>query len=156
MMKMKSLSIAALLVAQTLACAQPAFAAELTDSPQQQAGVFGGVRLRVPLDGGAERRQVRAGLAVAPTLHSRTRDGETRLRMGEGIELGVSERESLRLTIGGQDARRLLAAAQNQNDGEEDDDDFNVGHAALIVGGVILVAAAGLFLLAEIVDDRSE
>lgn len=152
---MKSLIIAALLAAQVLTYAQPALAAEMADQPEQRTGVFGGVRLRVPLDGRRDRQQVRAGLTLAPTLHSRAADGALRLRMGEGIELGVAEREPVRLTIAGQDVRRLAAAAQGQDD-DEDDDGFNIGHAALILGGIVLVAGVSLFLLYEIADDRSE
>lgn len=151
---MKSLTIAALVAAQILPHAAPAFAAELAETQEQHAGVFGGVRLRVPLDGHRQREGIRAGLTLAPTLHSRTAEGETRLRMGEGIELGVSERQQLRLAIAGQDVRRLAGAAQDapESEEEDDDDDFTWGHAALIVGGVILVAVGALYLVVSNIE----
>ena len=152
---MKFLAIAAFVAAQIVPHAAPAFAAELAESQDQQMAVFGGVRVRVPLDGHRQREGVRAGLTLAPTLHSRSADGETRLRMSEGIELGMSEREQLRLAIGGQDVRRLAGAAQDAPEGEQeedDDDDFTWGHAALIVGGVIIVAVGALYLVVSNIE----
>ena len=151
---MKFLTIAAFVAAQIIPNAAPAFAAEFAQAQEQKAGVFGGVRVRVPLDGHRRNEGVRAGLTLAPTLHSRSQDGETRLRMGEGIELGVSEREQLRLAIAGQDVRRLAGAAQDapESEEEDDDDDFTWGHAALILGGVIVVAVGALYLVVSNIE----
>ena len=104
---MKIPTIAALVASQLLATAQPAFAAELTETRSQQMGAFAGFRMRVPLDGRASERQVRAGLTVAPTLHSRSGDGEVRLRIGEGLELGVTGGEPVRLSLAGTPVNRL-------------------------------------------------
>lgn len=104
---MKRLMIAALLGAQTAAAAQPALAAELAEGRSQQAGAFAGLRLRMGLDGTADQRRLRAGLTVAPTLHSRTADGAVHLRIGEGLELGVAERERVRLSLAGTPVNRL-------------------------------------------------
>ena len=51
-------------------------------------GAFGGLRVRVPLGGDPRERQVRAGLAIAPTVQGGTIGGERRQRIGEGIEFG--------------------------------------------------------------------
>ena len=104
---MKYPTIAALLAAQILAAAQPAYAAELTEHRTQQMGAFAGVRVRMPLDGDARQRQLRAGLAVAPTLQSRTAGGETRTRIGEGIELGINGDDRVRLSLAGTPVSRL-------------------------------------------------
>ena len=48
---MRILTMAALVAAQLLAAAQPARAAEFEPSAGQRMGAFGGVRVRLPLDG---------------------------------------------------------------------------------------------------------
>jgi hypothetical protein len=105
---MRKLTIAALLAAQALSAAQPAFAADLTDGRTQQVGAFAGVRLRVALDGSADQRQLRAGLAVAPTMHSQSLRGPSRTVVGEGLELGIRGNEPVRLSLGGVPVSRLV------------------------------------------------
>jgi len=85
---MRKLTIAALITGQILTAAPPVFAADLTASEQPQMGAFGGLRVRVPLGGDPRERQVRAGLAIAPTVQGGTIGGERRQRIGEGIEFG--------------------------------------------------------------------
>ena len=149
---MKSLMIMALLGGQLAVAAQPALAAEFADARSQEMGAFGGVRLRVPLDGNVQQRRVRAGLTLAPVLHSRTANGEVRMRMGEGLELGVVGRAPVRLAIGGQDVRRLGAA---QGDEEEDRDDGpgTVGWIALGFAGLVLVGAGIVYLMFEDINE---
>ena len=98
---MKRLTIAAMLAAQLAAAAQPVFAAELTEHRTQQMGAFAGVRMRMALDGDARQRQLRAGLTVAPTMLSRALNGESRMRIGEGLELGLTGNQPPRLSIAG-------------------------------------------------------
>ena len=98
---MKRVMMAALMSGQLLAAAQPAFGADLTESRTQQIGDFAGVRVRMPLDGDAQQRQPRAGLTVAPTMHSRTLNGESRMRIGEGLELSLTGNQPPRLSIAG-------------------------------------------------------
>ena len=142
---MKRLTIAALLSAQ-LAAVQPAFAAELAEPRTQQTGAFAGFRMRLPLDGAAQERRLRAGLTLAPTLHSRTAAGESQLRFGEGIELGITGRQPLRLTLAGQDLR--LLGAQDSEQDEDGDGPSTLGWIAIGVGtlAVIVVGAAALCL----------
>ena len=104
---MKKLMIAALLGGQAMTAALPVHAAELTESRSREMGAFAGLRVRVPLDGQAQRRQVRAGLTLAPTMHNRTLNGESRMRMGEGLELGLVGDEPVRLSVAGTPASRL-------------------------------------------------
>jgi hypothetical protein len=103
----RKLTICALLVAQ-VSTAVPASAAELTDGRTQQAGAFAGFRLRLALDGDARRRPLRAGLAVAPTIHSQSLRGETRTRIGEGLELGIVGDGPVRVSLAGTPVSRLV------------------------------------------------
>lgn len=131
---MKKLTIAALLAGQALTAAQPAFAAEYTAAPEQKAGAFAGFRLRLPLDG-PQRRQVRAGLAIAPTLAVRGGGGEIRTRIGEGLEYGYRTNRPLSFSIAGADLNgRRLGAAQ----GEESSNALpRIGLAVLAVGATL-------------------
>ena len=149
---MKTLIMSALLAGQLLAAAQPALAAELETNGHQRMGAFGGLRVRLPLDGIVRDRQRRAGLTIAPTLHTRTRDGESRLRIGEGLELGLRGREPMRLSIAGQDLRRFAA----QQSGDEDDDDGGIPTGAWIAGGIVLVTIAGVVFLAVALENASD
>src|ERR1043165_1633260 len=103
---MKKLTIAALLAAQ-LTAAQPALAAELVTQEAPQMGAFAAARLRVPLGGEREQRRLRAGLTLAPTMHVRDSAGSERLRFGEGLELGITGREPVRLSFGGTPVNQL-------------------------------------------------
>ena len=156
---MKYPTIAALLAAQILTAAQPAHAAELTEHRTQQMGAFAGVRLRMPLDGDARQRQLRAGFAVAPAMHSRAMNGESRLAIGEGLEVGIVGRQPVRLRLAGQDIRRLGAA---QDDETEEDDGHHgpstLGWIAISVGAlVVVVGVAGALAIDHILDcERSE
>lgn len=114
---MRKLTIAALLGAQMLGTAPPALAADFVADQQVRGGAFGGLRLRVPFGGNARENRVRAGLALAPTLSTRARNGESRMRIGEGFELGVTGREPVRLLLAGRDLRRLGAAQDNDRGG---------------------------------------
>ena len=108
---MKRLMIAALASAQ-LAAAAPASAAELSSNQAQEIGAFAGFRVRVPLDGTAQQRQVRAGVTLAPAVHSRSADGESRLRIGDGLELGVVGDQPVGLSIAGTPMFRLAQDPQ--------------------------------------------
>jgi|SRR5687768_12449078 len=140
---MKIVTMVALFAAQLLNAA-PAAAAELTESRGQEMGAFGGVRVRVPLDGRAGQRQLRAGLAVAPTLQIRSANGEIRTRIGEGLELGYQGDDRLRLSLAGTPVSRLAQGPAGP-DGRRARVS-TLGWVAIGVGGV-LVAAAGLWAL---------
>jgi hypothetical protein len=146
---MRMLTMGALLGAQLLAAAQPAMAAELEVNGDQRMGAFGGLRIRLPLGGNLGDRQLRAGLTVAPALHGRLANGESRLRIGEGLELGLRGREPMRLSIGGRDFRRLAAR-------DNDDDGRGIPTGALIAGGIVLTAIIGVALVADAFHDANE
>lgn len=144
---MKTLTIAALLGAQLLTAMQPAMAADLQAVGDQRMGAFGGLRVRLPLGGDPRQQRIRAGLTLAPTLSSRGQDGESRLRFGEGLELGMRGREPIRLTVGGRDLRRL---------GARGDRDGGIPTGAWIAGGIVLVAIAGVTFVAIALDNASD
>lgn len=147
---MKKLTLTALVAGQLMATAQPAVAAELTEHGTQRAGTFAGLRLSVPLDRAADQQRVRAGLTVAPTMHSRTPTGESRLRIGEGLELGVVGAEPPRLMIAGTPMSRLAQ-------GPVGPDGRRVGVStggwiAIGVGTVVAVLGVGYLVFAEMMD----
>ena len=147
---MKRLTIAALVGAQVLAAAQPAMAANLAQTQPQRMGAFAGFSLRLPLDG-ARGQPVRAGLALAPTMSSPGTDGAVRTRIGDGLELGVTGRQPLRLTLAGHDVRRLGAAQDNgqEQDGDEHHGPSTLGWVAIGTGALILVTATAGYLWFE-------
>jgi opacity protein-like surface antigen len=105
---MKKLIIAALVASQL---AIPAQAADLVDtrgSEGMRPGGFAGARIRVSLDA-EPRERIRAGLTVAPTRHDFGGDGAARLRFGEGLEFGFSERRSAGFSFAGQPVRDLVS-----------------------------------------------
>lgn len=137
---MKKLTIAALIAGQLMTTAAPAVAAELTEARTQQMGGFAGLRVRLPLDGRAGERQLRAGLAVAPVMQTRTLEGEMRTRIGEGLELGVTSREPVRLSVAGTPVSQLAqgpVGPDGQRLGVS-----NVGWIA--IGAGVVIAGLGL------------
>lgn len=137
---MKKLTIAALIAGQLMTTAAPAVAAELTEARTQQMGGFAGLRVRLPLDGRAGERQLRAGLAVAPVMQTRTLEGEMRTRIGEGLELGVTGREPVRLSVAGTTVSQLAqgpVGPDGQRLGVS-----NVGWIA--IGAGVVIAGLGL------------
>ena len=148
---MKTMTMTALIAGQLMTSATPAIAGTFPVAETHQAGAFGGVRVRVALDGARNERRVRAGLTLAPTLHSQTVEGgvQRQLRIGEGLELGVRGRDRVQLSLAGRDVRRLGAQ-------EGDEDDGGVPTWALIVGGVVVVAGAGLLWFVDAMADSSE
>jgi hypothetical protein len=106
--EMKKVMIAALLAAQL---AVPAQAADLVDtraSEGMRPGGFAGARIRISLDA-EPRERVRAGVTIAPTRHDMRGDGSARLRFGEGLEFGFSERRSASFSFAGEPVRDLVS-----------------------------------------------
>jgi hypothetical protein len=146
---MKKLMIIALVAAQ-LTAAQPTIAAELEAPSERRMGMFGGLRVRMALGGNAGAERLRAGLAFAPTVHSRLANGESRIRVGEGLELGLRGREPLRLSIAGQDLRRLAAQ------GNEREERRGIPTGAWIAGGIIAVTLLGVGAIALVLEDAGD
>ena len=131
----------ALVAAQFTAAAPPGQAAEIVASDplrSQQVGTFVGARVQVPLDG--VRHTPRATLTAAPALHSMRQDGESRLRIGQGLEFGLVG-EQVRLDFAGRPVSRLVQGPDAP--GGPRSNVSTVGWAAIGVG----VAAVTLFVL---------
>lgn len=148
---MKIIVSAALIAAQLGAAAQPAFAAEIQREATAATGAFGGLRLRLPLDGHRNRRAPQLGLAFAPTVHTLGEDGGVRMRLGEGVEFGFAgQRRAPALSIAG----RRLGAAQT---GGDDEGGVDTGEAILIGAGVVvLVLAAGTIWFVNEMNESSD
>ncbi|HWT12985.1 MAG TPA: hypothetical protein VN231_09550 [Allosphingosinicella sp.] len=136
---MKRLLIAALLAAHVPAAGQPVPAAEFTSAQDSGAGAFAGLRVRVPLGGDRAERRVRAGLMVAPTLHSRRADGSSRTRIGEGLELGLRQDRPLELTLAGTRVDRLGMAPNGTAPDGRRAGVSTLGWVAIGVGAVLVV-----------------
>jgi len=151
---MKIIVSAALIAAQLAAVAQPAFAAEIQREATAATGAFGGLRLRLPLDGHRNRRTPQLGLAFAPTVHAISEDGAARMRLGEGLEFGISGRGTApALSIAG----RRLGAAQDGQNGENDESGIDTGEAILIGAGVlVLVLGAGTIWFVNELNESSD
>ena len=153
---MKKLTIAALVAGQLTMIAQPALGAELSLGRTQEMGAFGGMRVRVPLDGRTDQRRIRAGLAVAPTLQTRSAGGEVRTRIGEGLELGFNGDDRVHLSLAGTPLSRLAQ-------GQDSPDGHRLGVSTLgwiaIGTGVVLVSVfvlGGLCLDGSICDQTED
>jgi hypothetical protein len=141
---MKKLTIAALVAAQ-LASVAPAPAADLIDTREQEStrtGSFAGARLRISLDR-EPRERVRAGLTIAPTTQSVRADGATRLRIGEGLEYGVTDRRGPALALAGRPVRELAEGPRGP-DGQRKNVS-TLGWVAIGVG-VVVVGFVGFSL----------
>ncbi|HYI88723.1 MAG TPA: hypothetical protein VEY05_02355 [Beijerinckiaceae bacterium] len=148
---MKKLVASALVAGQLVGLAPPAMAADFASLQEQRAGAFAGLRLRVPLGGNPRTQVIRAGLAIAPTLSSRAGDGETRSRIGEGLEFGFRSGRPLSFSLAGQDLnRRRLGAAPD--DGGND----TVPRVALAVAGVALTLGLLYWGFSEAIDCDAE
>ena len=132
---MKRLVILAVMAAQVPV---PAAAASLDVSPgaDRRMGAFLGARLRISLDA-QPRERVHAAVGLAPTLQMRGMDGARRSRIGEGLELGVSESGTSGLAFAGQPISRLV-----KRGGEPEGQRRNVSTAGAIAIGVGVVAAS--------------
>ena len=149
---MKSLLIPVLVAAQLLPSATTAAAAaELAAEPRQvetRMGAFAGARLRIAL-GGEKRERVRAGLAVAPALH--IQDGALKLRVGEGLEYGLTDRRAPALSLAG----RPLADLGRAPDGPRQNVS-TLGWVAIGVGVVVVVGVGVLGWLVHEADQNTE
>ena len=148
---MRKLVIAALLAGQFPFGVQAAAATGPAGAHEPRMGAFGGLRVRIPLDGDVRQRQVRAGLAVAPTLQTRSLQGESRTGIAEGIELSFRAGGPGSLSIGGTPVSQLAQ-------GREGPDGRRLGLSPLgwvaIGAGAVAVGVAAWFYFTLADDDR--
>lgn len=147
---MKTLTMAALMAAQWVTAVPSARAADLADGRTHQAGAFAGLRVRMPLDGDAGQRQLRAGLALAPTMHSRSADGASRMRIGEGLELGLAGDRRAQLSLGGTPVSRLAQGPVGPNGRRLN---ASTGQwVAIGVGGVVVLLGVAYLVFTEMME----
>lgn len=160
-MTMKSIaaSLALLSCAATPLHAQTAREpAYLNGAGPVATGGFAGVRLRIPLGGAREGeadRTIRAGLTVAPMQRS---DGAglkgPAWRIGEGLEFGFAEGGARpQLSIGGQRLTGQRYAPGGATPAKGRSNASGVGTAAIVVGGLALLAGIGLLVALDASDD---
>lgn len=120
-------------------------------------GSFVGARIRIPLGEtrADESRKMRVGLTVAPMQRS---DGTAlkgpAWRIGEGLEFGFTGGDRApRLSLAGQRlaATRYAPGGRAATKGRSNMSD--AGTAALVVGGLALVAGIGLLVALDASDD---
>lgn len=146
---MRKLLIAAVLAAQLGPLAAPSFAADLAAEAQQREsrlGAFAGARLRIGLGGGERRERVRVGVSVAPTLHM-VEDGAASLRIGEGLEYGLTERRPAGVSVGG----HRISDIQRSPDGRRQ----NVSTLGWVAIGVGVVVVAGVGFMGWLVHEAN-
>ena len=148
---MKNFVLAGLVAAQTIVAAQPAAAASLQETAAVQSGTFAGARIRLSLGGGQEHRKFRAGLTFAPTLRTQAISGETRMRFGEGIELGFAGQRPLALTLSGRPVSRMLPGGNKS----EDERRLGISTGGYVAIGVGVAALVGAFILYQDLKDGS-
>lgn len=148
---MKILTAAALVAAQLVPASQAAGAdlAAGAEFAPARMGAFAGARLRVGL-GGRHDGPARFGLTLAPISQSRTMDGRSVRRFGEGFELGFGGREPARLRLAGY---RVGPGGTLLDERDTRLGVSTIGTAA-IVGGVIVVGLVGLALIGRNDDDN--
>jgi hypothetical protein len=142
---MNNYVLAGLVAAQMTVAAHPAAAARLEEGTSVQTGTFAGARIRLSLGGKQQDRKFRAGLAVAPTLRSQTIFGETRMQVGEGLELSFTGKRPLAVSLAGRPVSSLLPGA-----GKPGDDKLELstgGKVAIGVGAALVVAAGAGYLV---------
>lgn len=135
---------AGLIAAHSLFGVQPAAAASFEETMTAQSGTFDGARVRLSLGGRQHDRKLRAGLTIAPTLRSQAISGETRTRIGEGLEFGFVGERPLSLSLGGRLVSRLLPGGRKS----EDEQRLGIstgGHVAIGIGVAALVGAFLVF-----------
>jgi hypothetical protein len=121
----------------------PAYAAELdARSPfsENQRGAFAGLRLRAEM-AGAETK-LRGGMTLAPTSHTR-RGANSKMAIGEGMELGFSPGMKPQLTLAGQRLDRMSLLGEKSAP-----DQANISTIAkvAIVAGVVVVVGFVAFV----------
>jgi len=131
--------------------AQPLAAAELAAEQHSRLGAFGGVRIQVPFGARGAEAAPRVGLAFGPMRQSRSIDGATRTRFGDGLELGFGGGErNPRLTLAGTRIDRLgLAPNGRAPEGGHRAGVSTLGWVAIGVGAAIVIGLGGTYLWLE-------
>jgi len=128
--------------------AQPTAAAELAGEQRTRMGAFGGFRIQLPLGARGARDVPRAGLAFGPVQQSRSSDGASRTRLGEGLMIGFGGGErGARVTLAGTRLDRLgLVQNGRAPEGGQRAGISTLGWVAIGVGAAVVIGLAGTYL----------
>ncbi len=131
--------------------------AYLNNAGPVATGGFAGVRLRIPLGGTRESgKDIRASLTVAPMQRS---DGSgsrgPAWRFGEGLEFGFARDEAApHLSLAGQRLTRAPYAPGKSTPAKGRSNMSDAGTAAVVVGGLALLAGIGLLVALDAQGDN--
>ncbi|HEX8668150.1 MAG TPA: hypothetical protein VF727_07240 [Allosphingosinicella sp.] len=141
---MKRCLIVALAASQIAIAAAPAAAAADLDAASpfgdNRRGAFAGLRLRAGLNG--PQLQMRAGLTLAPTAHSRL-GANSRMAMGEGLELGISPGSKPTVTLAGDRLDRIALFDRPAQDRRAN---MSTLAKVAIVTGIVVIAGTLAFV----------
>ena len=140
---MKNCVLAGLVAAHALVTAQPAAATGFEQMTTAQSGTFTGARIRLSLGGRQHDRKFRAGLTIAPMMRSQAISGESRTRLGKGLELGFAGQRPLTLSLGGRPVSRLLPGGRKS----ENETRLGISTGGYVAIGVGVAALVGAFLV---------
>jgi len=141
---MRKFLIAGLIATQALT---PAAASRL--GPQaapgaQEAGVFAGARVRLPLGGPERHQRVSAGFVAAPMLMIDRADGSRGSRIGEGLEFGAPGSARPGLSLAGRTIVPGSPSPTGQRAGVS-----TIGWIAIGVGALAVIVVAAAVICAE-------
>jgi len=141
---MRKSLIAALIAGQAFT---PAAASRL--GPQavpgaQEAGLFAGARVRLPLGGQERPQRLSAGFVAAPMLMIDRADGSRGSRIGEGLAFGAPGSARPGLSLAGRSIVPGSPSPTGQRAGVS-----TIGWIAIGVGALAVIVVAGLFTCQE-------
>ena len=139
MKKIILISTVSAVLSATPLCTGAAYAAELdarSPSSENQRGAFAGLRLRA--ETGGRETKLRAGLALAPTAHTR-RGANSKMAIGEGMELGFGSGMKPELTLAGQRVDRMSLLGEKS---PQDRANISTVAKVAIVASVVVVVGA--------------
>lgn len=152
---MRHVTMIALVAAQVFAAA-PGMAADIPGDGVREGvrmGTFAGARIRIPLDR-APGHRLRAGLTVAPTLRGTRPNASSSLRIGQGVELGMSGSRAPELSLNGKPLARI---ADRGKAGPKPGSNLSpIGWAAIGVGVAAVAYLTWFFIEMGDCDDHDD
>ena len=138
---MRSSVLSLLVTAQFILAAQPALAAGFDGAEQTRLGTFVGAQVRLKL-GGSRAEAPRASLGIAPIARSQGLDGESRTRIGEGLQLSLEPNRPVALNLAGTRLDRLGLGPDGQAPDGPRTGISTIGWIAIGVGVTAAVAVS--------------
>lgn len=139
-------------LAAALSMPSPAMAASLHDHGYagrdriDRPGAFAGLRIRISGDKMLGKPIIRGGLAVATVRTQDSARGTVERRFGEGFEIGIQAR----------DGKLALFSTADQFQEAQRRSGFSSRTALFVIGGVVVVALAGLAVTGLLINANEE